>query len=111
MISTNFIELNDDLKTFILSVAVGSEEVIDKLLDTVNRHLCVLESLQLDSPNLKLHFETSVHIINQAYTSLLYINHHSADLFRENPLEPVVTQLEAIENRFGLVLKKFKENK
>lgn len=109
MISTNFTLLNDSLKTFILSVAVGEETVIDKLLATANKHLDVLDSLQVDTPNVKFYFETSVQIINNAYTALRYINSHSADLFSNDSMNPLDTDLEAIEERFTLVLNRIRK--
>lgn len=109
MISTNFNELNESLKIFILSVAVGPEVVIEKLLATVNRHLDQLELLQIDTPNVKLHFDCSVQIIINAYTSLSYINQHSADLLSDHPQNPLDVEIEAIENRFNLALDRIKK--
>lgn len=104
MISTNFTELNESLKTFILSVAVGSEVVIDKLLATANRHLEQLESINKDTPNAKLHVDCSVQILTESYTSLTYINNHSADLFSDNSINPLDSDLAVISERFAKAL-------
>lgn len=109
MISVDFTELNDSLKTFILSVAIGSEEVIDKLKETAKRHLDQLEFIGKDTPNGKLHFDCSVQILANVYTALSYINHHSADLFREKSLTPLDSEIEAISNRFTLILDRIKK--
>lgn len=109
MISTNFTELNDSMKTFILSVAVGPDVVIEKLLATVNRHLNQLELIQIDTPNAKLYFECSVRIIANAHTSLCYINHHSADVLSDDPQNPLDVEIEAIEKRFNLALNRIKK--
>lgn len=112
MISVDFTELNESLKTFILSVAIGSEKVIDSLLQTANRHLEQLERLDIGTPNFKLYFECSVSVLTQSYTVLAYINYHSADLFGDehfSSLNPLDSDLRAIEKRFTDVLARFKK--
>lgn len=109
MISINFTELNDSIKTFILSVAVGSEIVIDKLIETANAHLDQLESIEIDTPNAQLHFECSVRILTNAYTALSYINLHAADLFSSKSICPLDSDLEAISNRFTAALDRIKK--
>ena len=104
MISVDFSELNESLKTFILSVSVGSEVVIDSLIETANRHIDQLNKLQVDTMNVKLHFDCSVSIINQAYNSLCYINLHAADLMSDVSLCPLDSQIESIANRFSAAL-------
>lgn len=109
MISVDFTQLNESLKTFILSVSVGSEVVIDSLINTANRHIAQLEVLQDDTMNVKLHFECSVSIINQAYNSLCYINLHAADFMSDSPLCPLDSEIESIGNRFSLALERIKK--
>ena len=104
MISINFTQLDDSIKTFILSVAVGSDVIIDKLLQTVDRHLTLLESLKKDTPNVRLYFDCSFQIVNNAYIALRYINHNSADLFNDDPICPLESKLRSIEERFTSVL-------
>lgn len=104
MISVNFTELNDSLKTFILSVAIGAEGVIDNLLNTAERHLKQLEVIDKDTPNAQLHFECSVRILTDTYTALSYINYHSADIFSEKTTCPLDSDLRSIEKRFTSVL-------
>ena len=62
MITTDFTQLNESLKTFILSVSFGSQAVIDSLVDTANRHLEELNRLNIATLNVKLHFQCSVSI-------------------------------------------------
>lgn len=109
MISVDFSELNESLKTFILSVSVGSEAVIDSLIETANRHIEQLNALQVDTINAKLHFDCSVSIINQAYNSLCYINLHAADLMSDRPLCPLDSHIESIANRFSMALERIKK--
>lgn len=109
-IHTDFTNLNESLKTFIISVAIGSEEVIDKLIDTANSHLDVLDSLTEETPNGKIHFDCSVRIVNQAYTTLRYINFHSANLLSDDPVSPLDDKLQAIEVRFSLILDRVRKN-
>lgn len=109
MIFTNFTNLNESLMTFILSVSVGPEAVIDSLLATANRHLECLESLQIDTPNVKIHFECSVRIITNVYSALRYINHNSADVLSDEPMNPLDDEIESIEKRFTLVLDRIKK--
>lgn len=108
MITTDFTQLNESLKTFILSVSLGSQAVIDALIDTANRHLNELDRLTIETLNAKLHFECSVSIINQVYSSLCYINLHSADLMSDEPQCPLDSVIESIGNRFSAVLARIK---
>lgn len=108
MITTDFTQLNESLKTFILSVSLGSQAVIDSLVDTANRHLCELDRLNVDTLNVKLQFDCSISIINQAYSALCYINLHSADLMSDEPQCPLDSVIESIGNRFSAVLARTK---
>ena len=109
MIHVNFNEMNESLKTFILSVSLGSEAVIDSLLKTADSHLNVLERINEKTPNAKLHFDCSVRIITQAFTSLVYINHHSADLFSDESIHPLANELSSVDERFNSVLDRIRK--
>lgn len=108
MITTDFTQLNESLKTFILSVSFGSQAVIDSLVDTANRHLEELNRLNIATLNVKLHFQCSVSIINQVYSSLYYINLHSADIMSDEPQRPLDSVIDSIGNRFSAALARIK---
>lgn len=109
MIYTSFRDFKESELTFLLSTIIGADDVLQSLLESVNRNLkyleaqvsCYNQGVSAFSNPVKITIRTTICILAKSVGILRLINVHSCDLLSNEPQNPVPDyRLKDIDSRY-----------